>query len=146
VIVFCELLNRCIAIIELTNQFGKVKEDIGVFHIYLSSTGHEYCSEENKMCLGSFLRTNFTMLDFTKFHCILEDLMKFIFEHSINMKSNILTNSNNDSCKVRIGHIQSYPMASTTTCLDGRKGLLPAPALVIVPWQHSCKLHRIGGK
>ena len=44
VVVFCELLNRCIAIIEMTNQFGKVKEDIGVFHIYLSSTGHEHCS------------------------------------------------------------------------------------------------------
>ena len=75
------------------------------------------------MCLGSFLRTNITMLESIKFRCILEDLMKFIFEHSINMKSNILTKSNNDSCKVRIGHIQGYPMASTTTCLDERKGL-----------------------
>lgn len=48
--------------------------------------------------------------------------MKFIFEHSINMTSNILTKSNNDSCKVTIGHIQGYPMASTTTCLGGGKG------------------------
>jgi hypothetical protein len=44
VVVFCELLNNCIAIIQMTNQFGKVKEDIGVFHIYLSYTGHEHCS------------------------------------------------------------------------------------------------------
>lgn len=44
VVVFCELLNRCIAIIQMTNQFGKVEEDIGVFHIYISYTGHEDCS------------------------------------------------------------------------------------------------------